>query len=59
MIGATTQTLKGHTDYTVRVWEAATGATTQTLKGYTGSVWTVAFLLNGKLVASGLEDHTM
>jgi WD40 repeat protein len=49
----------GFDDGTVRLWDSATGAACGKLKGYTSSVWSVAFLLDGKLVASGSHDGTV
>jgi WD40 repeat protein len=41
---------------TVRLWDAATGAVLQTLGGHLGSVTSVAFSLDSKLVVSGSCD---
>jgi WD40 repeat protein len=47
-------------DKTVRLWDAVTGAALQTLKGYSSSVSLIAFLLDGKLVASAsVYDKTV
>jgi WD40 repeat protein len=44
------QVVSGSYDQTVRLWDAATGARLQTLEGHTGSVWSVAFSPDGKLL---------
>jgi len=49
----------GSEDETVRLWDAVTGAVLQTLEGYLGPVWSVAFLPDSKLVASGSDDETV
>jgi WD40 repeat protein len=49
----------GSDDKTVKIWDAATGAYTQTLEGHSGSVDSVAFSPDSKLVASGSWDETV
>ena len=44
---------------TVRLWDAGTGAARGTLEGHSDCVWSVAFSLDGKLVASGSYDKTV
>jgi len=47
------------TDYTVKVWDAATGQETLCLKGHTRSVFCVAFSLKGHHIVSGSWDQTV
>ncbi|PVH69362.1 hypothetical protein DL98DRAFT_439196, partial [Cadophora sp. DSE1049] len=42
--------VSGSDDKTVRLWDATTGAALQTLEGHSGSVTSVAFLPDGKVV---------
>jgi WD40 repeat protein len=54
------QTLEGHSlRKTVEIWDTATGACMQTLEGHSGSVTSVAFSPDSKLVASGSHDETV
>ena len=46
----------GSVDQTVRLWDPATGAVRCTPEGLSSAVGTVAFSLDGELVASGLGD---
>lgn len=46
-------------DKTVRIWDTATGAVLKTLDGHTGAVSSVAFSLDGALLASGSDDNTV
>jgi WD40 repeat protein len=44
---------------TIKLWEVATGREVRTLKGHTWGVNSVAFSLDGKLLASGSADGTI
>ena len=41
----------------IRLWDVAAGAELRTLKGHSSTVYAVAFLLDGKLVASVSDDR--
>lgn len=43
----------------VKIWDTATAACLQTLEGHRGPVWSVAFLVNGTILASASEDKTI
>jgi WD40 repeat protein len=43
----------------VKVWDAGTGRCVATLAGHGGSVWTVAYSPDGKLLASGGSDGSI
>jgi WD40 repeat protein len=45
-----TQVVSGSHDKTVRLWDAVTGAALQTLEGHSGSVSSVTFSPDGKLL---------
>jgi WD40 repeat protein len=51
--------VSGSDDNTVRIWDPVTGALTQTLEGHLGSVNSVSFSPDGRLLASGSEDNTV
>jgi WD40 repeat protein len=51
--------LASASDYTVRLWDAATGASLQTLEGHLEEVKAVAFSPDGKLLASASYDYTV
>jgi WD40 repeat protein/serine/threonine protein kinase len=44
---------------TIRLWEVDSGEVRATLKGHSKTVWEVAFLDGGRLLASGSEDRTV
>ncbi|KAI1149314.1 hypothetical protein F4825DRAFT_430994 [Nemania diffusa] len=44
---------------TVRLWSVSNSTHLQTLKSHIGSVRSVTFLRNRKIIASGLNDSTM
>lgn len=43
----------------MRLWDLATGALTQTLEGHSGSVQSVAFSPDGRLLVSGSDVKTV
>ena len=49
----------GHSDSTVRLWDAQTGELRTVLVGHTGEVCGVAFSPDGSLLASGAVDNTI
>ncbi len=49
----------GHSDKTLRLWDATTGTLLHTLTGHTGSVHAVTFSPDGQLLASASSDHTV
>lgn len=50
----------GHTDYTIRIWEAPGGAITQThiLTGHQNIIASLDWAANGRFIASGSYDNT-
>jgi WD40 repeat protein/serine/threonine protein kinase len=48
----------GRSDYTARVWDAATGSNLLILKGHTAEVQSVAFSPDGRRVLTGSRDQT-
>ncbi|KAH1972253.1 hypothetical protein KXV92_005967 [Aspergillus fumigatus] len=60
--GAEYRTLKSHSgsdDHTIKLWDTTTGVELHTLQGHSDSVWSVAFLGDGQLLASGAELKPM
>jgi WD40 repeat protein len=49
----------GGSDGAVKLWDVASGKNTATLKGHTGSVNSVAFSPDGKILASASNDATI
>lgn len=49
----------GHTDSTVRLWNADSGELLQTISGHTGNVNCILFMHSGNKLVSGSDDKTV
>jgi len=49
----------GATDTTIRVWNSSSGTLLHTLSGHSGSVWSIQFDREMKIILSGSEDRSL
>lgn len=49
----------GSADPTIKLWNIRDGQCHRNLSGHTNEIWSVAFSLDGQMLASGSTDHTI